>query len=69
VRNELPREIRFLQLRIEFEDADGAILATGVDSFERLGEGDVWRFDVPCTTGEADTVESFSVRWYSSPYI
>ena len=69
VRNELPREIRFLQVRVEFEDVDGAILGTGVDSFERLREGDAWRFDVVHATDDPEAVRSFNARWYASPHI
>lgn len=69
VRNELPREIRFLQVRVAFEDDDGAILATGVDSFEWLREGEAWRFDVAYATDDPDAVASFSVRWYVSPFV
>lgn len=69
VRNDLSRDIVFLQVRIEFEDADGSILATGTDSFERLGGGDTWRFDVTYETDEPESVASFSVGRYASPFI
>lgn len=69
VRNELRQVIRFVQVRIEFEDANGAILGTVVESFERLGEGDAWRFDIEYVTDDPDSVESFSVKWYASPPI
>lgn len=68
-RNELGRELRFVQVRVAFEDADGAILGTAVDSFERLGPEDAWRFDVEYATDAPDAVESFAVRWYASPPI
>ena len=69
LRNELSREIRFVQIKVEFEDADGSILGMGVDSFERLGEGDAWRFDVTHEADDPNAIESFSVKWYASPHI
>jgi len=69
VRNELPGEIQFAQVRIGFEDTEGTLVGTGVDSFERLGEGDAWWFDVTYETDDPDAVESFSVEWYVSPSI
>lgn len=69
VRNLLDREIRFLQVKVAFRDADGTILGTGVDSFERLGGGDAWRFDVTYETNDPGEVDSFAVGKYAAPSI
>jgi hypothetical protein len=67
VRNELDERIAFVQVRVEFEDADGAIVGTAVDSFERLGRGDAWRFEASYATDDPGEVASYSVGWHVAP--
>lgn len=67
VRNELDEGIEFVQIRVDFEDADGAIVGTAVDSFDRLGGGDAWRFEAAYATGDPEEVASYSVGWYVAP--
>lgn len=68
LRNTTDLHLRFVQVDVLFQDADGVNVGTGFDSFTKCKPGTTWQFEIEFETDDPEAVSSFTVDWHADYY-